>query len=349
MSIRKGGSALSLDKAIHTSRGPLVLLFYDGFEMQANPGVAGAIYSHARGAARYVYRTIQQKQVYTGFYTAFRSLRASLLQAGCDVQVNNFTLAHRHPSYPIGLLGYPSVLSKAALPNPAIFGPGDCGPPEQAACLLRETNICRLIQPCEWAAAIYREACGESMLVWPAGIDADAYADASSHPKDIDVLVYDKLRWYREREVPRVLERVTQHLTRTGHSFEVLRYGEHHQGQFLNLVRRSRALLFLCEHETQGLAYQEAMSCNVPVLAWDEGVLVDPQQQNLIPPGLTVTSVPYFDERCGERFTIDKFESAFQAFWEQLRQYSPRQYILDHLSLRRCAKSYLEVYASLMP
>jgi hypothetical protein len=349
MSSRETRSALPLDKAIQTARGPLVLLFYDGFEMQANPGIAGAIYSRARGAARYLYRTIRQKQVYTGFYTAFRSLRASLLQAGCNVRVNDFALTRRHPSYPIGLVGYPSVLSKVALPNPAVFGPGDCGTPEQAACLLRDTNIRRLIQPCEWAAAIYRKTCGESMLVWPAGIDTDAYADASGHPKDIDVVVYDKLRWYREREVPRILERVTQHLAQAGRSFEVLRYGAHHQGQFLTLVRRSRALLFLCEHETQGLAYQEAMSCNVPVLAWDEGVLVDPQQQRFIPPGLTVTSVPYFDERCGERFKIDEFESAFQPFWEKLPRYSPRQYVLDHLSLSRSAQSYLEAYASLIP
>jgi hypothetical protein len=265
------------------------------------------------------------------------------------VHVNNFALAQRHPSYPIGLVGYPTVLSKVALPNPAIFGPGDCGTPEQAACLLRETNIRRLIQPCEWAAAIYREACGDSMLVWPAGIDTNAYPDASGHPKDVDVLVYDKIRWYREKEVPRVLQRVTRHLAELGRSFEVLRYGEHHQRQFLDLVRRSRALLFLCEHETQGLAYQEAMACNVPVLAWDEGILVDPQQQRFIPLGLTVSSVPYFDHRCGERFKVEEFESTFRTFWHKLPHYSPRQYILDNLSLSRSAESYLNAYANLMP
>jgi hypothetical protein len=338
-----------MQKAIQTRRGPLVLLFYDGFELQANPGIAGALYSRARAAARYVYRTARRKQVWTGFYTAFRSLRTSLAQAGCDVHVNNFALAQRHPSYPIGLVGYPTVLSKVALPNPAIFGPGDCGTPEQAACLLRETNIRRLIQPCEWAAAIYREACGDSMLVWPAGIDTNAYPDASGHPKDVDVLVYDKIRWYREKEVPRVLQRVTRHLAELGRSFEVLRYGEHHQRQFLDLVRRSRALLFLCEHETQGLAYQEAMACNVPVLAWDEGILVDPQQQRFIPLGLTVSSVPYFDHRCGERFKVEEFESTFRTFWHKLPHYSPRQYILDNLSLSRSAESYLNAYANLMP
>jgi hypothetical protein len=342
-------AVLAMDKAIQTRRGPLVLLFYDGYELQAEPTVTGAMFAHARSAARYAYRTMRQRQSWTGFYAAFRSLRQSLRQAGCNVQVNNFALARRHPSYPIGIAGYPSALSKVTLPNPAIFGPGDCGNPEQAPRLLRETPIRRLIQPCEWAASLYRDTCGDSMLVWPAGIDTDAYADASAQRKDIDLLVYDKLRWYREREVPRILERVTQHLDRKGHSYAVLRYGQHRHGRFLNLVRRSRALLFLCEHETQGLACQEAMSCNVPVLAWDEGVLVDPQQQRFIPPGLTVSSVPYFDHRCGERFKIEEFEATFQAFWNKLPRYAPRQYILENLSLSRSATAYLEAYASLMP
>jgi hypothetical protein len=342
------GFALPMDKVIHTRRGPLVLLFYDGFDLQADPTIPGAIYSRARSAARYVYRTLRQTQVWTGFYTAFGSLCASLAQAGCDVQVNNFALARRHPSYPIGLVGFPSVLAKVALPNPAIFGPGDCGQPDEAAALLSQSPIRRIIQPSEWAAAIYREACGESMLVWPAGIDTDAYGDASGHPKDNDVLVYDKIRWYREREVPRVLERVTKHLDQRGHSFQVLRYGQHRHGQFLHLVRRSRSLLFLCEHETQGLAYQEAMSCNVPVLAWDEGVLVDPQQGRYVTPELAVSSVPYFDHRCGERFKIDEFAGAFRMFWDRLGQYTPRAYVCEQLSLARSARTYLAAYAALM-
>jgi hypothetical protein len=348
VSLIEDGAMPPLDKAIHTPRGPLVLLFYDGYDLQAEPKLAGAMYARARSAARYAYRTLRQQQVWTGFYTAFRSLRESLRRAGCDVQVNNFALALRHPRYPIGIAGYPSALSKVALPNPAIFGPGDCGTPEQAPRLLKETGIRRLIQPCEWAAALYRSTCGDSMLVWPAGIDTDAYADASAHAKNIDVLVYDKIRWYREREVPRVLERVTRHLDQKGRSYEVLRYGQHRHDRFLHLARRSRALLFLCEHETQGLACQEAMSCNVPVLAWDEGVLVDPQQQRFIPPGLTVSSVPYFDHRCGERFRIDAFEGTFATFWDKLPHYAPRQYILDNLSMSRSASAYLQAYAALM-
>ncbi len=338
-----------LDKAIHTRRGPLVLLFYDGYDLQAEPTVAGAMYARARCAARYAYRTLRQQQVWTGFYTAFRSLRESLRRAGCNVQVNNFALALRHPTYPIGIAGYPSALSKVALPNPAIFGPGDCGNPEQAPRLLARDRIRRLIQPCEWAAALYRKHV-RRQHAGVAGRDrygrlCRCFRASQGH------------RRARVRQDPLVSGEGGSAGPGAGDAasrpegalvYEVLRYGQHRHDRFLHLVRRSRALLFLCEHETQGLACQEAMSCNVPVLAWDEGVLVDPQQQRFIPPGLTVSSVPYFDHRCGERFRIDDFEGTLPNFWDKLPHYAPRQYILDSLSMSRSASAYLEAYASLM-
>lgn len=335
--------------AIHTRRGPLVLLFYDGYEELARPGLSGALYSQGRRVARYLYRNLRRAQVWTGFYAAFRLLRLSLLRSGCDVRVNDFALALRHPKYPIGISGYPSVLEHVSLPNPAIFGPGDYGLPDRARLVAEDPRFRKLIQPSAWAVEFYRPSCGDKMIAMPVGIDTDQWYDSAGMRKDLDVLVYDKIRWHREREVPRVLERVTEHLRRNGRSFEVLRYGAHHHSKFASLMRRSRAMLFVCEHETQGIACNEAMSSNVPVLAWDEGVLVDPSFRKFAPPDFRVTSVPYFDARCGERFTIDNFETAFARFWENLGSYCPRQYVLESLSLEKSAQTYLAAYSSLMP
>ena len=40
-------------------------------------------------------------------------------------------------------------------------------------------------------------------------------------------------------------------------------------------------MIFLVEHETQGIAYQEAMACDVPILAWDQGNWLDPKRLEL--------------------------------------------------------------------
>jgi hypothetical protein len=50
-----------------------------------------------------------------------------------------------------------------------------------------------------------------------------------------------------------------------------VRYKFHDHYSYRRLLQRSRALVFLCEHETQAIAYQEALASNVPVLAWDNG------------------------------------------------------------------------------
>jgi hypothetical protein len=341
--------APDLARAIHTRRGPLVMLFYDGFELKAAEGLAGGLYSRGHGAARYLYRTLKGAQVWTGFYTAFRLLRTCLLQAGCDVRVNDFALARRHPHYPVGLAGYPSVLEKVRLPNPVIFGPGDYGLPDAAAVLVQDPRIRRLIQPCDWAADLYRRECGSKMMVWPVGIDTEMWEDMHGLPKDLDVVIYDKIRWDRETEVPRVLDRIKQGLRSAGLSFETIRYGHHHLSQFSGLLRRARAMVFVCEHETQGLACQEAMACNVPVLAWDEGVLVDPWQKKFAAPDLRVSSVPYFDGRCGERFQIADFEAVLAKFWSRLDSYQPRRFVEEELSLAQSAQSYLAAYGALLP
>ncbi len=330
---------------------PTVLLFYDGFELRLKPGLAGCAHSHLRGLARYVYRSARRWQVWTGFYTAFRSLVVSLRRYGCDVRINALAVAARHPDYPVGLAGYPSVLSAADIPNPRIFGPGDYGYPDKAADVARDLRIRILTQPSEWPVEFYRDSCGDKLRVLFVGIDTDFWRDRSNGHKDLDFLVYDKIRWVRGlvrgSATPDIVARTTRVLDRLGLSYTVLRYGAHHLGQFRNALSRARGMVFLCEHETQGLAYQEAMASNVPVLALDEGVLRDPQQMRFAKRDLRVSSVPYFDATCGETFVPERFEAVLDRFMHRRPQYAPRDYVLQNLSMRKAAENYLELYAGL--
>jgi hypothetical protein len=293
---------------------------------------------------RFAYRTIRRKQVRTGFYTAFVALRTALERHGCDVRVNDFATAAAMPEYPIGIAGYPSVLNAVQLPNPTIFGPGDYGAPSAARLIADAAHIKFLIQPSDWFRDYYRPSCGEKVVTWFAGIDTSRWLEVPMEAKSVDVLIYDKIRWHRERQVPAVLDRLTAHLGKKGLSYQILRYGHHHQKQFAAGLKEARSLAFLCEHETQGLAYQEALSSGVPVFAWDEGVFVDPLLNSNTPPGLTVSSVPYFDSRCGVRFLLNTMEVQFDEFWACRETFSPRIYVKECLSLELSSHKYLELY-----
>jgi len=126
-----------------------------------------------------------------------------------------------------------------------------------------------------------------------------------------------------------------------------LRYGSYAEEDFHAALRRCRAMIFLCDHETQGIAYQQALSSGVPILAWDPG---GPWRDPSYYPDKVVfgpvSSVPYWDARCGERF-VDAagFARAWPDFIAQARAgaYQPRQYILENLTLAQCAARYVAI------
>ncbi|HEU4642891.1 MAG TPA: hypothetical protein VFS44_10600, partial [Gemmatimonadaceae bacterium] len=230
---------------------------------------------HVRRAARRVYHALTHGQRATGFENAFRLLRRALERAGCRVVVNNFSLARRHPEHPVGICGYPHVLERWAPRNPAVLGPGLFDHPAQHPRLMDDPRFRTYLVPCDWMRELFAPVYGRC-AVWFGGMDVDAWPDCRDQPKDIDVLVYEKVLWSREHAVPAVLDPVLRELHRRGLRTAVLRYGSYDRAEYLALLARARGMVFLCEHETQGLAYQEALACNVPVLAWDQGYWLDP-------------------------------------------------------------------------
>jgi hypothetical protein len=230
------------------------------------------------------------------------------------------------------------------LPNPRIFGPGDFGPPSGVEAVAKDERFKILTHPSEWFVELYRPYCGDKLAVMFVGIDTGHWRSARDEPKTTDVVIYDKLRWFREERVPAILERAQRGLDAKGLTHRTLRYGAHNLATFTAALKSARALLFLCEHETQGLAYQEALACDVPVLAWDEGIFVDPALSPFAKTKLDVSAVPYFDQRCGMTFKLDEFERKLDEFWAARDRYAPRVYVAENLSLEIAAAKYMEMY-----
>ena len=306
-------------------------LFFHGYDRKAVDGPLGGVRSHLHATARLAYRSLRRRQVHTGFYTAFRNLGRGLASLGHDVHVNDFRHARRHPGGVIGLAGFAEVFDVVRLPNPAVFGPGFVPAPDAIAAATRGLDVVTFTAPCDWACAIWRPTLGERIRPLFVPIPLADWPDVSTAPKSVDVLIYDKIRWDRAALVPRLVGRLQAHLRARGLTSAVLRYGHHHGSAFRRGLREARAMAFLCEHETQGIAYQEALASGIPVLAWDEGVLRDPYERTIAPPGLVVSSVPYFDGRCGATFREPDLETGFDAFWEDRGAYRPRDFVAETL------------------
>lgn len=322
-------------------------LFYDGFEKQARDIMFGRFRSDLREELRTCYRKMRGVQPYTGFYTAFRNLKRSLESRGIDVRVNDFARARSNPKMPVGLTGFDTVFDQVLLENPAIFGPGEVPYPSKVLRVVQQNHLQIVTQPSEWYCEIWRDVLGDRIHPMPVAIDTDAWPDLSRQEKSLDVIIYDKIRWHRSDREAELLNPLIDHLKARNLSFEILRYGLHGLDQFRSSLARGRVMVFICEHETQGLAYQEAMSSGVPILAWDDQKLVSPFERTLAPEGLVVSSVPYFDERCGRRATLDKMCETFDLFWEEKDSFAPRDYVLENLNLTAGAARYLELFSTI--
>jgi glycosyltransferase involved in cell wall biosynthesis len=192
---------------------------------------------------------------------------------------------------------------------------------------------------------MFRKVYGDACVPWFAGIDTEAWPDLSERPKSIDVLIYDKIRWGHGVMSRRLIEPIIAALQARGRSWQIITYKDYDHTVFRDRLAAARSMLFLCEHETQGLAYQEAMASNVPILAWDPGWWIDPQWAAFETAPVPATSVPFFSPECGARFQMpDDFAPAFDRFWAGLPRYRPRAYVERALSLKTSGALYLKYY-----
>ena len=114
----------------------------------------------------------------------------------------------------------------------------------------------------------------------------------------------------------------------------------------MDMLQQCRAMIFLCEHESQGFACCEALSMNVPVFAWDQGQWLDPNRFMWNDPVVEATSVPYFDTRCGMTFKdFEDFKNGINQFWKRVgdADFNPREYILENLTLKKSAQRMLDI------
>ena len=296
---------------------------------------------------RLIRRLMRGKPNPGGQTRVFLNLCAGLDRLGIPYRVNDYRYIQKHPEEVACIIGKPHVLDKIKWKNPIVFGAAvfshPCDDPE----LLNRLPISKVLVPGEWHRKMFEPYYGDKVLAWPVGINTDKWVPVPNDEKDIDILLYDKVRWEHDHYETELISPIKSCLEKWGLKVEVIRYGFYREEEFHTLLGRSKAMVFLCEHETQGIAYQQALACGVPILAWDRGGFW--QDPSYFPDKVkftSVSSVPYWDNRCGVKFNnISEFPTKLEEFLDKLNshKFTPRDYILENLTLEKCAQRYLEI------
>ncbi len=277
----------------------------------------------------------------------FMNLVAGLRALDIPHRINDFNYARRHPEDLCCILGKRRMLESRSWDSPLLVGPCVYDHPIDSPQLFEKWKVRRLLVPGEWMRRMCEPHWGSRVYAWPVGIDTDYWTPAGTDAKrDIDVLVYDKILWDRRAAVPRILGPVLAEIDRRRLRHAVIRYGRYEPDQYRGVLARSRCMVFICEHETQGLAYQEALSAGVPLLAWHSASFwKDPKYYPHKVVFSPVSGVPYWDDRCGVRFSApDGFADALDQLEARLASgdLDPRTFILETLSLEKCAAAFAE-------
>ena len=191
----------------------------------------------------------------------------------------------------------------------------------------------KLIAPSQWVKDKFINKFNlpeNKIAVWPVGIEEFDNVREPSY----DCLIYFKRRDESE------LSAVKKFLVDRGLSYRMIEYGGYDEIGFRNLVNQAKFCFLINGTESQGIAVQEIMSMGTPIIAWDIKEWLDQGEAYRVP----ATSVPFWDERCGEKFyNVDKLEETFDNFYARINDYDPKAYVKENLSFESSVKTLLDI------
>ena len=248
-----------------------------------------------------------------------------------NINLNDFDCVYS-PSVPIDVSLYPNTKF--------IFGPHFSVFPE-----LHQMNIINksnsiYIQPSKWAAEVWKnhQYCKNIKIKpLPFGVETNKFNEIKQIKDRNQVFIYCK------RRDPNEFNLIKKFLTSRNIEYKIFDYLQrYNENEYINYLQNSKFGVWLDAHESQGFALQEALSCNVPLFVWN--IKSMRQEYGSSYSDIPATTIPYWDERCGEFFyNMNELEDKFNLFLSKLETYKPREYILENLSMEVCEKKLIEV------
>ncbi|MCX6800172.1 MAG: hypothetical protein NT091_03430, partial [Candidatus Falkowbacteria bacterium] len=135
--------------------------------------------------------------------------------------------------------------------------------------------------------------------------------------------------------------------------YSLIKYGEYKEIDYQNELKKARYIIWLGQSESQGIALEEALASNVPILVWEISCLghwkaSTTKEQNSIPQewlSIKASVAPYFNSDCGYIINNEKeIDDGIDFMEKNLNMFNPRKYILDDLFLEKQAREFVGLF-----
>jgi len=201
----------------------------------------------------------------------------------------------------------------------------------------------------KWVGDFYLELANEIIMpiaYFPFAVDTNRFIPSNNVIKDYDCLVYIK------RRSNDLVNYTVNLLDQKGLKYRIFRYGSYNEEEYRDALHKSKFMITLDAHESQGFGLEEAMSSGVPLLVMDAKSMYDEKNNGvtatyeyLRPKKLVATSVPYWSDECGIKITDQsELSTAVDRMMEQYKSFTPRDYVVRTLSDEVCMKRILDYF-----
>ena len=184
--------------------------------------------------------------------------------------------------------------------------------------------------------------------VWPVGIDTEVFYP-SKHNDTIDLAKNPRVMVYHKRRSLSELHEIHNLLNTLKINHFTVPYGAYTEKEYLDALHSSSIIIWHGCSETQGIAFQEAMSCNIPIIVCDATSFSQSKHPRL--PYSTkldqfhVTSAPYFSEICGIKInSIGQLKEAILRMLDTITDFNPRTFVQQNLSLTHQAHKLVSLW-----
>lgn len=182
----------------------------------------------------------------------------------------------------------------------------------------------------DWTFDLYIADCPslkDRCYIWPAGVDTNYW-----QPSQIDsrehILIFEK----QNKGPVGPVAPFADYLRGLGWPVRVIQYGTFNHDQYLELLQHSYLMLGFVTDESQGIAWAEAWSVDVPTLIWKNTSNVFQGRR------YTCSTAPYLCDENGLFFTdLEDFKTQFNFWLTHKEQFTPRDWILKNMTDEICA------------
>lgn len=196
--------------------------------------------------------------------------------------------------------------------------------------LLAVTEVDAAITPCDLVVDLYLEdnpSLKNRIFSWPAGVDTHYWRPDSAVKRE-SILIFEK----QNKGPVGPVAPYADYLRSLGWDVNIIEYGNFTHIEYLKMLQKSCLMLGFVTDESQGIAWAEAWSADVPTLIWRNISNVYQGRR------YACSTAPYLRSQNGLFFDdLEDFKIQFNYWKTHQKQFSPRAWTLENMSDEVCA------------